>query len=292
MISICIPIYNQDIRILVDTIVDQCKMEDVEFQVLCFDDFSLPEFKEINQEVALKLNVNYTELSENVGRAKIRNKMAKLARYDFMLFLDGDSGIEDDNFIANYVKWIYKTHIVFGGRIYESSPPEKDFKLHWEYGRKVESQIANKRSRHPYRSFMSNNFLVTKEVMFKIPFDESISSYGYEDLEWAENAKKNGYHILHINNPVIHLGLESSTKFIQKTETSIENLVALFQAGKVRNTRILKWRSFIKSIGLSKLITAVLKTGHDKRKAKLEKGKVSLFTLQMFKLYLLLDQLD
>ncbi|MCZ2338586.1 MAG: glycosyltransferase [Chitinophagales bacterium] len=62
MLSIVIPIYNQDVRKLVDTLMKQCQKLDINFQILCFDDCSEPKYRKLNKELAFRINVNYTEM--------------------------------------------------------------------------------------------------------------------------------------------------------------------------------------------------------------------------------------
>ncbi len=289
MITICIPIYNQDVTQLVDTIVNQCEKSGEQFQVLCFDDCSQKEYKEINKDLGLKFNVNYTELSENVGRSKIRNKMARISRYDFILFLDGDTGIEQDDFIQNYIDLIFKYSVVYGGRIYQSNSPDLKYKLHWNYGRKVESISLKKRALHPYSSFLTNNFMATAKIMREYPFDESLDSYGYEDLEWAERLQKSKVFIHHINNPTIHLGLEENEIFVDKTEKSIVNLSQLYKSKKITDSRLINFAKKIDIIGLQSLFQWWFGRNKIMLKSRLSSGQGSIRQLQLYKLGLFLE---
>ena len=74
---------------------------------------------------------------------------------------------------------------------------------------------------------MTNNFISPKAIMKKIPFNEELIKYGHEDTFFGYELKKNYIKIIHINNPVIHLNLETNLKFIEKTKHSIENLILL-----------------------------------------------------------------
>lgn len=282
MITICIPIYNQDVNNLVDTIIAQCEKADIQFQVLCFDDCSNAAFKELNKDLSLKVNVNYTELSQNVGRAKIRNKMARLSRFDFMLFLDGDSGIEDDQFMQRYIDLVYKQSVVYGGRIYQKEKPSKEYLLHWNYGKKVESLPLRKRTIKPYQSFLTNNFMVTAKVMHEFPFDEKIQSYGYEDLEWAQRLEEKKIFIHHIENPTVHLGLESNESFVNKTIKSIQNLAVLYRENKISSSRLINFHKKWKDFGLLRLFLIGIA---DNSKDKLIANGGSLRLLQRLKLY-------
>lgn len=289
MITICIPIYNQDVNQLVDIIVSQCEASGEQFQVLCFDDCSTSEYKRLNKDLGLKFNVNYTELEENVGRSKIRNKMARIARYDFILFLDGDTGIGRDDFMQQYIDQVYKHEVVYGGRIYQEEPPSKVYGLHWEYGSKVESVPLHKRAVTPYMSFLTNNFLATAKVMRAFPFDEQLDSYGYEDLEWAERLKNANVFIHHIENPTIHLGLEENAEFIAKTEKSIANLVTLYRDRKITKSRLISFAKRIDDLGLRRLYKWWFERSRIGIKRKLSNGNGGLMRLQLYKLGLFLE---
>jgi glycosyltransferase involved in cell wall biosynthesis len=71
MLSIVIPVYNHDVRPLVTTLMKQCNKLDIPYQILCFDDGSQQKYRDLNKELAFRINVNYTELNENLGRSRI-----------------------------------------------------------------------------------------------------------------------------------------------------------------------------------------------------------------------------
>ena len=91
MLSILIPIYNFKVVKLVETLQKQCEKAKITYEVVCFDDQSQTKYKKDNVILSNYFGVNYTELSENLGRARIRNWMAKIASYDNLLFLDCDT---------------------------------------------------------------------------------------------------------------------------------------------------------------------------------------------------------
>lgn len=239
MLSILIPIYNYNVVKLVDTLHKQCSREKIAFEILCFDDGSNAKTRAENNPLAAYFGVNYTELSKNLGRARIRNWLAKSASYKNLLFLDCDSKIVGRKFVRNYVEVIGSYDIISGGRNYSKSPPRaKSKKLHWLYGTKRESKSAGFRNRYQYLFFHSNNFLVNKDVFNRILFDEEIEGYGYEDLLMAERLREMKINIKHIDNPVQHLGLEKNSVFLKKTREAIENLLKLKYRNKPLGTRL------------------------------------------------------
>ncbi len=259
MISILIPIYNFDVRELVANLHRQCHSGDIEFEILCYDDHSKLQFIEINRELKKHSNVVLVELPENIGRAKIRNQLAFESKYEQLLFMDCDSKIPSEDFIENYVKAVEKNTVVVGGRIYESLPPKEEERyFRWYYGVHREQLSAGQRGKHPYRSFMTNNFLIPKSLLQSIQFNENLTGYGHEDTQFGLELKKKGINIRHIENPLMHIQLETTSEFIQKSENGLKNLSYLlnnFDAKMLsQDIRLLKYHNLIKKVGISGIV--------------------------------------
>lgn len=60
----------------------------------------------------------------------------------------------------------------------------------------------------------------------QIRFDESYSGYGYEDVQFGRELEKRNVSILHIDNQLIHLGLEKSEVYLEKTRQAVLNAFA------------------------------------------------------------------
>ena len=293
MLSIVIPIFNQDVRSLVYTLVKQCNKLDINFQVLCFDDGSDQKYRELNKELAFKINVNYTEMPENLGRSKIRNWLGKAAYYEYILFLDGDSTIKSKDFIKKYLDYLPTDAVVYGGRQYAPKKPRAKKKvLHWKYGSKRESLSANKRKKDPYLNFQSNNFLIPERIFKKYLFDEKIDGYGYEDLQYAFDLRKNDIAIKHIDNPVIHDGLEINTAFIKKTENSINNLVALYKNDKSLTTRLTRSYDKLNDYGLLTSFEWTYRKMEEKIRKNMLSENPSISLFNMWKLHLFIEKLN
>ncbi|MEN8805746.1 MAG: glycosyltransferase, partial [Wenyingzhuangia sp.] len=69
MISICIPIYNQEISNLINELTNQIRSLSLNIEIIVIDDGSEDVFENQN----LLKDHTYIALQENVGRSKIRN---------------------------------------------------------------------------------------------------------------------------------------------------------------------------------------------------------------------------
>jgi len=286
MLSILIPIYQQDATKLVQQLLDQCEAAGIEYLISVYDDKSTKKWKQINAPLHHIFKVNYVELSENLGRAKIRNWLAAAAPHENLLFLDGDSGIIADDFIAKYVEVAGKYDVVSGGRTYSKKPcRSKKRRLHWKYGRHIESQPASVRNKQPALYFHSNNFMIKAPVFEKVKFDEEHTGYGYEDILFGESLIKQGYKIYHIDNNTLHAGLERTEDFLQKTKEAVGNLVHLQQSKQMGPTKLSATYHRLERYRLSGLIPTLYKMLQPRIDRSLYEPDPSLKLFQLQKLY-------
>jgi GT2 family glycosyltransferase len=228
MLSVCIPVFNFTVHELVRELAQQADTLNIEYEIFVVDDASLPSFKIVNQSITHYKNVRYIELSENLGRSKVRNFLARNALYKNLLFLDCDAKIVHSTFLKNYCNQIPLSGVVVGGIEYSEIKPEKELVLRWNYGRHRETSSADYRQKEPYSSFKTFCFLIPKKIFDNVHFDETIIGYGHEDTWFGIELKRKGIAIIHIDNPLMHLGLEEFTVFLRKTEEGISNLKALY----------------------------------------------------------------
>lgn len=256
MLSILIPVYNYNIVDLVTELHRQAVRVAIPFEIIVLDDGSSELLRDQNKDVENLPGVQFFELGKNIGRSGIRNRLADMARYSTLLFMDCDSEVPSDNYIESYLPYCGQEMVVCGGRIYNPDPPdEPEYLLRWLYGIKREQRPFTIRNLNPYRSFMTNNFTIAKTIFLQIQFDETIIHYGHEDTLFGLELKKIGVPVKHINNPLCHIGLEIAREFLRKTAEAIENLVILLHDGKILNEdikdiRLLKAYRFIKKFNL------------------------------------------
>ncbi|HMO38307.1 MAG TPA: glycosyltransferase family 2 protein [Saprospiraceae bacterium] len=242
MLSVLIPVFNFDVRALVQDLHRQLVAAGVPFEIICFDDDSTPPFKNINRALATRsAHIRYVELPHNVGRARIRNLLAAAAQYPWLLFMDCDSKVVSNDYIQQYISHLQSETVLCGGRCYAPTPPSNpDLYLHWLYGRQREQISADRRQQKPWHAFMSNNFLVPKAIFDATGFDERIVQYGHEDTLLGLELQQRGVPILHLDNPLEHLGLETNSVFLDKTRQGIQSLVQLLEIYPNLETKLLR----------------------------------------------------
>ncbi|WP_282121762.1 glycosyltransferase family 2 protein [Algibacter mikhailovii] len=225
-LSICIPVYNFNALSAVKTLCKQIQSLDLKAEVLVVDDASSPEITDLAN--FKNNNYAYERLEQNIGRSKIRNYLAQKSKYSHILFIDGDSGIEE-NFLDHYLLALSKNDncIIYGG----TAQPKESIKtkgLRYNYSKKIEFKKANTRNKKPFICFKTNNFIVPKEIIKATPFNENLKKYGHEDTFFAYQMEQVPVKIIHIDNPVIHFDDSNNSQFIKKTKESIENLIVLY----------------------------------------------------------------
>lgn len=233
MLSICVPIYNYNSSQLLIDLVQQAQLQSESIEIICIDDASSElEIVAANEVVIQSHSIQYERLRKNIGRSKIRNLLAHRAKYPYVLFVDCDVSIPP-LFIQNYTRRLGTNKVLYGGTKYpDEKPADVRLLLHYHYGHQKESLSVAQRSKKPYHSFKTNNFLAPRYLILNTPFDESIQQYGHEDTIWAFNLRAQNIPILHIDNPITHLGLETHQDLIRKIEASLENMVQLQQSDK------------------------------------------------------------
>lgn len=262
MISVCIPIYNYYAYPLVRRLVNQAKSLKIEIEVICIDDHSTGYYQ--NQNKSIADIAQFVKLDENIGRARIRNLFLKYAHGEYMLFLDCDS-IVPDNFLKIYNKILGQdAQVVVGGRVYDQTGNDQEHRLRYMYGVKVESQSAAQRRQHPYRSFMTNNFVIRRDIFENVHFDESISKYGHEDTLFGYSLEQHKIKILHVENAVTNGHVEDNVEFLHKTVEAVENLAEIYDRmwedqRFCQSVRLLRAYGRVRRMGLVKAVYTVFK---------------------------------
>jgi hypothetical protein len=288
-LSILIPIYNYDVRHLAKSLVEQGEQLEMPFELLCFDDGSSSHFKNINKEIVNLKNTTYKELPENIGRSRIRNKLALASQFSNLLFLDCDSGIIKENFLKNYINNAGEGKVLLGGTVY-GEKASKEYSLRWKFGKKREERTATVRAHSPYQSIHINNLLTDKNTYLRHQLDEKITTYGHEDTKFGYALKNSGVTIIHIDNPVEHRGLETNEVFLEKTKEGIKNFYKLTKEGYGKDTKLYRSYLKIRTFPFKYLFFIFYSLRRSSIQKNLLSDNPSLFNFDLFKLMLLLEE--
>ncbi|MEK7225521.1 MAG: glycosyltransferase, partial [Bacteroidota bacterium] len=257
-LSILIPVYNFNVTSLVQALSAQLEKTGNEGEIILWDDgsdkFALTDNPVLQNIPSVLLYRN----EKNEGRMPARQKLSGLARFEYLLFLDCDSEIIKDDFLTAYFGLIKEDiPLASGGRVYaDVRPAECELVLHWKYGTKRESR-QRKTGNKSGTGFLSNNFLVKREIFKRLDASLQMPGYGHEDTWWGIQFEQAGIFCHYINNPVLHSAIEKADMYIEKSEKALANLLLLEKNidRKMisRHVRIFRWYCRLKRTGLSGL---------------------------------------
>lgn len=231
MLSILIPTYNYVCAHLVCELQKQCEEvqallgEGFDYEIIVGDDGSTDaECVQKNAVIEYLPRCRFVDSDKNLGRAAIRNLLVRESRGEWILIIDADAEVISDDFILKYWQAVRQDTIVVGGLATPlSADPGCELRLRYELAaekmRTVEARQAN-----PAQFFSTFNFLSPRSVLLDIPFDERCTEYGYEDALFGIEAEQNGYSICHIDNPLLHCGINDNASFLANSEAALRTL--------------------------------------------------------------------
>ena len=214
-ISILIPTFNGVCTSLVADLQRQAEALAVSYEIIVADDGStdadtIAENRAVNQLP----HCRYIEQPRNVGRAAIRNFLARQAQFDWLLFIDSDMTVVNDRYLSNYLS--DQTADVIDGCVCIGGDAESlRHNLRYRYEKASEHEhTAERRRQAPYRDFHTANFLIRRELMRSHPFDDRFRYYGYEDVLFGKQLRQDRIAITHIDNPMGFCTFESNADFV------------------------------------------------------------------------------
>lgn len=224
-LSILIPTYNDLCITLVDALRHQAEAEGIVYEILVGDDGSTDATVVAeNKEIAQWQHCQYLIQPQNLGRAAIRNLLAREAQYDWLLFIDSDMTVVRPNFISKYISQS-ETDIIDGGVSIGGDADALKGNLRYRYEKASEREhTVEMRQQNPYRDFHTANFLIRRDLMLSHPFDERFRYYGYEDVLFGKQLRADHIAITHIDNPMGFCTFESNPDFVSKTEEGLRTL--------------------------------------------------------------------
>ena len=235
-ISVLIPTFNYDCRRLVEQLLQQLPADG---EIIVGDDCSTnPNVLDALKEMEGWPGCRIFRPTHNLGRAAIRNALAREAKGEWLIFIDADAEVRSSSFISNYLAAAREADVVCGGTGNMRRCPRPSARLRYDYEVAAERRLTlEHRRRHPYVGFTTFNFLIRRTTFLNILFDEHCREYGHEDTLFGLELKMRGIKVLHIDNKLTHLGLEDADIYLSKTETALRSLAGMSMEQK-QNVRI------------------------------------------------------
>lgn len=284
-LSILVPVVDYDCSQLVSDLLRKGDEEGVSLEILLGDDHSqLAATQAMLVALGQLPGVRVLGSGVRLGRARNRNRLAEVAKGEWLLFMDCDAAVPEAFSLRTYVDAGSRAPVVCGGLRHPSENPCPEATLRYKYEREADQRRAAVfRSEHPYAQLSTFNLLVRRNVFMDIRFDESIVEYGYEDTLFGVELQRRGIPVLHIDNPVLHMGLEPNAVFLRKTETSLRTLRRI--EGKMQgHSRLLATVAKLRSLHLVSLVRLAWRCTHRLLRANLLSAHPSLFIFHAYKL--------
>ncbi len=221
-LSILIPTHNYDCTALVK---DLAKQMPKDAELIVADDGStdhacVATLETINTIPQCRL----WKAEKNMGRSAIRNKLAEIAKGQWLIFIDSDAQVWNEHYLQHYLEST-SSDVICGGVMSPEQCPSPSVSLRYRYEKHFwDKHLASVRSQRPYDNFTAFNFMIRRELFLKIQFSDKIKGYGHEDTLFGQELCKRHIPIAHINNELIHAGLDSNAEYLRKTEESILSL--------------------------------------------------------------------
>lgn len=226
-LSILIPTHNYDCTRLVYDLETQLTEED---EIIVGNDCStdkniVAKLSEIENSGKSRVFTPNDNDSRPLGRAAIRNALAREAKGEWLLFIDADAEVRSKTFIEDYLSATKFSPVVCGGTGNLPECPSPECRLRYDYEVEAEKRLTVvRRQRFPYSQLATFNFLIRRDIFLSICFDEGFKEYGYEDTCFGFQLKQRGIAIHHIDNKLTHLGIETSDVYLSKIETALRTL--------------------------------------------------------------------
>lgn len=303
-LSILLPSYNNVCVSLVQAL--QCQADALRgkldktfrYEIIVADDGSTDAACiDANRVIGDMLHCRYLRMEHNVGRAQIRNVLISESCGDYVLLIDSDLFLCDDNYLYRYAT--STADVVYGGtRIggeglvmvdNEANTEHLKGNLRYIYEKKAEpSHRAVFRQLRPNQEISVCNLYARRDIMEAHPFDSRFKAYGYEDVLFGKRLAESGIEVTHIDNPVLINTFEANSVFVKKTEEAILTLCRFEQDLEGYSNLKTKVAALGRYIPLSlfRLWHRIMK---NKEKRNLTGPKPSLLLFKLYKLGFFLE---
>ena len=303
-LSILLPSYNNVCVSLVQALQRQADAlrgkldKPFRYEIIVADDCSTDAACiDANRVIGDMLHCRYLRMEQNVGRAHIRNVLISESRGDYVLLIDSDLFLCDDNYLYKYAT--STADVVYGGtRIggegfamvdNEANTEHLKGNLRYIYEKKAEpSHRAVFRQLRPNQEISVCNLYARRDIMEAHPFDSRFKAYGYEDVLFGKRLAESGIEVTHIDNPVLINEFEPNSVFVKKTEEAILTLCRFEQdleGYSNLKTEVTTLGRYI-PLSLFRLWHRIMK---NKEKRNLTGSKPSLLLFKLYKLGFFLE---
>lgn len=303
-LSILLPSYNNVCVSLVQVLQRQADAlwgkldKPFRYEIIVADDCSTDAACiDANRVIGDMLHCRYLRMEQNVGRAQIRNVLISESSGDYVLLIDSDLFLCDDNYLYKYAT--STADVVYGGtRIggegfamvdNEANTENLKGNLRYIYEKKAEpSHRAVFRQLRPNQEISVCNLYARRDIMKAHPFDSRFKAYGYEDVLFGKRLAESGIEVTHIDNPVLINEFEPNSVFVKKTEEAILTLCRFEQDLEGYSNLKTKVSTLGRYIPLSlfRLWHRIMK---NKEKRNLTGSKPSLLLFKLYKLGFFLE---
>ena len=224
----------------------------------------------------------------NMGRAAIRNALAREAKGEWLLFIDADAEVRSQSYIDDYLRHTASqaecADVVCGGTGNLPECPSQSVRLRYNYEVQVERRLTLPyRRRFPYDQFTTFNFLIRRSTFLSVLFDERCREYGYEDVLFGKELKRRGIAIRHIDNKLTHTGLEDAPTYLAKVETALQTL-AHMEPEQQAGARVSALALRLRRIHLLWLVRLIFRTTKPLLRANLTGKRPCLQLFSFYKL--------
>lgn len=284
-LSVCIPVYNFDVRELVYGLKKQITEQNLPAEIILIDDFSDQYFLSLNSEIQNITNV-FVPLDENVGRSKIRNLFLEYAQGEYLLFLDCDVKMTSDYFLEKYLEKIKQNP---GLNLFYGS-----FRILEQFSHTLRNQYSAEReiffgdSSADFSVFKTVNFVIKTEVFSKFRFNENLEQYGYEDYLFSKLLEENKVEFLAFQNPVFHYDDTSNSVFLDKLKLAAKSLSILAKDKNnikyLKSVKLYKTATILEKLFLKPTFLFIFSIFEKKIESNLFSKKPSIKNLDLYKL--------
>lgn len=234
MLSILIPTYNFDCLNLISTLVKQCEklLEEEKgfaYEVVVLDDGSSDTglVEHVKKGCCKLRGVRWISGGVNSGRATVRNRLLNEACGEWVVMIDDDAQVVSDEYVSNYWKHRFTADVLCGDLLnYDECPTGCELRFYYEKAAEPMRSVVL-RNQAPYDRFSTFNFMARRDVMLSIGFRNSLKEYGYEDVLLGFELEARGHSVLHIDNPLLHTGIDRNEDFLRKTRAAMRSLADL-----------------------------------------------------------------